>query len=128
MFNGKFFNEKFLFTRKYYDFACAINCTHKLTYVCACVCTCNRTCLKEQYASRLEPLQGGSLLFTTKFPEIPGTHFIDLRRMKGCLFSHLVFSLCPGYTVFLHYLFLAIACLNNLNFIYELILRLNICI
>ena len=34
-------------------------------------------------ASRLEPLQGGSLLFTAKFPEIPGTHFIDLRRMKG---------------------------------------------
>ena len=34
-------------------------------------------------ASRLEPLQGSSLLFTTKFPEIPGTHFIDLRRMKG---------------------------------------------
>ena len=25
-------------------------------------------------ASRLEPLRGGSLLFTTKFPEIPGTH------------------------------------------------------
>ena len=25
-------------------------------------------------ASRLEPLQGGSLHFTTKFPEIPGTH------------------------------------------------------
>ena len=21
--------------------------------------------------------------FTTKFPERPGTHFIDLRRMKG---------------------------------------------
>ena len=34
-------------------------------------------------ASRAEPLQGGSLLFTTKFPEIPGTHFIDLGRMKG---------------------------------------------
>ena len=34
-------------------------------------------------ASRLKPLWGGSLLFTTKFPEIPGTHFIDLRRMKG---------------------------------------------
>ena len=33
-------------------------------------------------ASRLEPLQGGSLLFTTKFPETPGTHFIDLRRIK----------------------------------------------
>ena len=34
-------------------------------------------------ASRLEPLRGGNLLFTTKFPEIPGTHFIDLGRMKG---------------------------------------------
>ena len=33
--------------------------------------------------SRLEPLRGGSLLFTNKFPEIPGTHFIDLGRMKG---------------------------------------------
>ena len=31
--------------------------------------------------SRLEPLRGGSLLFTTKSPEIPGTHFIDLGRM-----------------------------------------------
>ena len=34
-------------------------------------------------ASRLEPLRGGSLLFTAKFPEIPGIHFIDLGRMKG---------------------------------------------
>ena len=34
-------------------------------------------------ASRLEPLRGGSLLFTNKSPEISGTHFIDLRRMKG---------------------------------------------
>ena len=43
-------------------------------------------------ALRLEPLLGGSLLFTTKFPEIFGTpkfpeifgtHFIDLRKMKG---------------------------------------------
>ena len=34
-------------------------------------------------ASQLEPLRGESLLVTTKFPEIPGTHFIDLRRMKG---------------------------------------------
>ena len=34
-------------------------------------------------ASRLEPLLGGSLLFTTEFPEIPGTHFNDLRRMKA---------------------------------------------
>ena len=34
-------------------------------------------------ASRVEPLRGGSLLFTSKFPETPVTHFIDLRRMKG---------------------------------------------
>ena len=34
-------------------------------------------------ASRLDPLRGGSLLFTTTFSKIPGTHFIDLRRMKG---------------------------------------------
>ena len=34
-------------------------------------------------SSSLEPLQGGRLLFTTKFPKIPGTHFIDLRKMKG---------------------------------------------
>ena len=32
--------------------------------------------------SRLEPLRGGSLLFTTNFPEIAVTHFIDLGRMK----------------------------------------------
>ena len=34
-------------------------------------------------ASRLETLRGGSLRFTTKLPEIPGTHFIDHGRMKG---------------------------------------------
>ena len=34
-------------------------------------------------ASMLEPLRGGSLLFTTKSPEIPVTHFIDLGKMKG---------------------------------------------
>ena len=28
-------------------------------------------------------LRGSSLLFTTKFPEIPGTHLIDLGSMKG---------------------------------------------
>ena len=33
--------------------------------------------------SRLEPLRGGSLLFTTKFREIAGTHFTNFRRMKG---------------------------------------------
>ena len=44
-------------------------------------------------ASRLEPLRGGSLLFTTKFPEIPGTHFIDLGRMKG-LVNHGAIQWC----------------------------------
>ena len=34
-------------------------------------------------ASRLGPLQGVSLLFTTKFPESPGTYFINPRKMKG---------------------------------------------
>ena len=34
-------------------------------------------------ALKLEPLQRGSLRFTTKFPEIPGTHFFDLGKMKG---------------------------------------------
>ena len=34
-------------------------------------------------ASRLEPLRGGSLLFTTKFPDISGTHFTNLGRMKS---------------------------------------------
>ena len=29
-----------------------------------------------------EPLRGDSLLFNTKFPEFPGTHWINLRRMK----------------------------------------------
>ena len=34
-------------------------------------------------ASRLEPLWRGSLLYNTKFPENPGTHFIDLERMEA---------------------------------------------
>ena len=34
-------------------------------------------------SSRLVPLRGGSFLFTTKFPDIPGTHFIDLGRSEG---------------------------------------------
>ena len=51
MFNGKSFNEKFLLMRKYYDFAHAVNCTHKLTYMCACMCTGDRTRLREQYES-----------------------------------------------------------------------------
>ena len=34
-------------------------------------------------ASRLEPLRGGNSIITTKSPEIPCTHFIDLGRVKG---------------------------------------------
>ena len=34
-------------------------------------------------ASRLQPLREGSLLFTIQFPEISGTHFINLGRMEG---------------------------------------------
>ena len=34
-------------------------------------------------ASRLQPPRGGTSLFTIQFPEISGSHFIDLRRMKG---------------------------------------------
>ena len=34
-------------------------------------------------ASRPESLRGGSLLFNRKFPEVPGTHFIDLGRIKS---------------------------------------------
>ena len=40
-------------------------------------------CGWDSTASRLEPLRGGNSLFTTKFPETPGTHFIDLGKMKG---------------------------------------------
>ena len=29
-----------------------------------------------------EPVREAGLLFPTKFPEIPGTHFIDLGKMK----------------------------------------------
>ena len=30
-----------------------------------------------------EPLRGDRLIFTTQFAGFPGTHLIDLRRMKG---------------------------------------------
>ena len=31
-----------------------------------------------------EPLRGGSLLFTSvSFQKLPGTHLIDVRKMKG---------------------------------------------
>ena len=33
--------------------------------------------------SRLQPLRGGSFLFTTNLPEISGTHFIDKEGWKA---------------------------------------------
>ena len=35
------------------------------------------------YLKATEPLRGGSLRFTTKFPGIPGTYLIDTGRLKG---------------------------------------------
>ena len=32
--------------------------------------------------SRLKPIRGGRLLFTTKSPDIPGTHFIVFVKIK----------------------------------------------
>ena len=40
-------------------------------------------CGQGSTTSQLKPLRRGTLLFTTKFPEIPSNHFIDLGRMKG---------------------------------------------
>ena len=37
----------------------------------------------DSIASWLEPLRGGSLLSTTKFPKFSVTHFMDLGRIKG---------------------------------------------
>ena len=37
------------------------------------------------YLKATEPLQGDSLLFTDKYPRIPGTHFINLGIMKRCV-------------------------------------------
>ena len=37
------------------------------------------------YLTATEPLREGSLLFTTKFLEIPRNHLIDHGRIKGCV-------------------------------------------
>ena len=41
--------------------------------------------------SRVGPLRGGSLLFITRFPEIPAIHFIDLGRIKGAVSKILIY-------------------------------------
>ena len=48
-------------------------------------------------ASRLQPLREGSFLFTFQFPEIPGTHFIGLGRMKGWEVTLLNHKYYPNY-------------------------------
>ena len=63
-------------------------------------------------ASRLEPLWAGSLLYNTKFSEIPGTHFIDLGKMKGwfdlgatewlCTQDSWIIELIPLFSKILH--------------------------
>ena len=56
---------------------------------------------------RLEPLQGGSLLFTTKFPQILGTHFINLGTMK----AELTLEPPRGFEHGIHHL--GMQCLNH---------------
>ena len=36
---------------KYYDFARAVNCTRKLSCLCAYACTCDCTRVRKQYAT-----------------------------------------------------------------------------
>ena len=40
-------------------------------------------CMGFNCVKATEPHRGDSLLFTTQFPGFPGTHVIDLGRMKG---------------------------------------------
>ena len=59
-----------------------------MSFLCFFMCNTLKNFMAPFYgwsstASRLEPLREGSLLFTTESPEIPGTPFIDLGRMKG---------------------------------------------
>ena len=60
-----------------------------------------------------EPLQGDSLCFTTNFPEIPGTHLIDLGRMKGSS------SLTTRSLLYELYVSLWTKTLNLFSFIFE---------
>ena len=51
-------------------------------------------------ASRLEPFPGGSLLFTTKFPDIPGTYFTDLELTLD--FTELTLEPPSGFSLILN--------------------------
>ena len=39
--------------------------------------------MRFNYFKATEPLRGDSILFTANFPEIAGTHSINLKKMKG---------------------------------------------
>ena len=79
----------FFISMKFYIFHCHVCLNVCLsTYVWVSIKKKKKTFMAPFYgwgitASSLEPLRGGSLLFSTKSPEIPGTHFIDLGGMKG---------------------------------------------
>ena len=70
---------------------CCSNDIPWIAWICSCemlLWTFKKTFMAPFYgwgstASRLEPIRGASLPFTTKSPETPGTHFINNRRMKG---------------------------------------------
>ena len=55
---------------KHYDFARVINCTHKLTWVCACRCMCDCTHLREQYAYPPNNLKNQNLKKMKKYLEM----------------------------------------------------------
>ena len=86
MFNGKSFNEKYLLTRKHYDFTRAINCTCKLTCVCAYVYVCNHTRLREQYEllffilGYFCPFTAWTIKISKKWKKTPG----DVNILRKC--------------------------------------------
>ena len=64
-------------------------------------------------ASRLQPLQGGSLLFTIQFPESPGTHHLtgktpplspqdNIASINWLVFQHLLILKLISCQVFKH--------------------------
>ena len=81
--------SKLFISMKFYIFHCHVCLNVCLsTYVWVRIKKKKKTFMAPFYgwgitASSLETLRGGSLLFSTKSPEIPGTHFIDLGGMKG---------------------------------------------
>ena len=67
-----------------------------------------------------EPLQGGKLIFVIKFPEIPGTHLIDLGMMK----AELTLEPCSDFE---HRNYgLGIQCLNLLYYVSLTNIRLGL--